>query len=128
VSRERPLGTSSATDEVIDAIADIEMQRQEKEKEAGLAASCSAALGRLHERLDHEKEALQLRGPDAGHQGNVEALTTKIERVKGLTVVASRGPTPASPYRGPRKASWRNAQRSPARNKGRRTMGRAGGR
>lgn len=128
MSRERPLETSSATDEVIDAIADIEMQRRETEKEAGLAASCSAALRRLHELLDHEKEALQLRGPDAGHPGNVEAVTTEIERVKGLTVATSRGPAPASPYRGPRKASWRNAQRTPARNKGRRTMGRAGGR
>ena len=117
-----------ATDEVIDAIAGIEMQRRETEKEAGLAASCSAALRRLHELLDHEKEALQLRGLDAGHPGNVEAVMTEIDRVKGLTVVASRGPAPASPYRGPRKVSWRNAQRTPARNKGRRTMGRAGGR
>jgi len=113
---------------MLDAIASIEMQRQEKEKEAGLAASCSAALRRLHELLDHEKEALQLRGLDAGHPGNVEAVTIEIDRVKGLTVATSRGPAPASPYRGPRKASWRNAQRSPARNKGRRTMGRAGGR
>jgi len=117
-----------ATDQVIDAFADIEMQRREKEKEAGLAASCSLALRRLHELLDREKEALQLRAPDAGHPGNVEAVMIEIERVKGLTVVTSRGPTSTSPYRGPRKASWRNAQRSPARNKGRRTMGRAGGR
>lgn len=117
-----------ATDEVIDAIAGIEMQRQAMEKSAGLAASCSAALRRLHELLDHEKEALQLRAPDAGHPGNVEAVMTEIERVKGLTVATSRGPARASPYRGPRKASWRNARRTPARNKGRRTMGRAGGR
>ncbi len=117
-----------AADEVIDAIADIEMQRREKEKEAGLAAACSLALSKLHELLDHEKESLHLRGPEAGHPGNVEVVTIEIERVKGLTVVTSRGPAPASPYPGPRKASWRNAQRSPARNKGRRTMGRAGGR
>lgn len=122
------MGASVSTDEVIDLIADIELQRREKEKEAGLAASCSLALRRLHELLDREKEALQLRAPDAGHPGNVEAVMIEIERVKGLTVVASRGPTPTTPYRGPRKASWRNAQRSPARNKGRRTMGRAGGR
>lgn len=101
-----PLETRPATDEMLDDIASIEMQRRKKEKEAGLAASCNFALRRLHERLDHEKEALQLRGPDAGHPGNVEAVMIESQR----------------------KASWRNAQRTPARNKGRRTMGRAGGR
>lgn len=109
-------------------IADIEMQRQAMEKEAGLAASRSSALRKLHELLDHEKEALQLRGPDAGHLENVEAVTIEIERVKGLSVTTSQGPAPRSAYPGQQKASWRNAHRSPARNKGRRTMGRAGGR
>jgi hypothetical protein len=127
-SEAHPLGTRPATDEMLDEIASIETQRQAMEKSAGLAASCSLALRRLHELLDHEKEALQLRGPDAGHPGNVEAVTLEIERLKGLAIVTSRGPAPTSPYATQRKASWRNAQRSPARNKGRRTMGRAGGR
>lgn len=122
------LGTTPATDEVIDAIADIEMQRQAMEKEGGLAASCSAALRRLHEFLDREKEALQLHGPDAGHPENVEALAIEIERVKGLTVITSPGPAPRGAYPGQRKVAWQNAHRSPARNRGRRTMGRAGGR
>lgn len=117
-----------ATDEVIDAIADIEMHRQEMEKAAGLAASCSSALRKLHELLDREKEALQLRGPDTRHPQNVEAVTIEIEKVKGLTVVAGKGRTAGSAYPDPQKASWQNAHRSPARNKGRRTMGRAGGR
>jgi hypothetical protein len=128
MSEARPLGTTPATDEVIGAIADIEMQRQAMEKEGGLAASCSAALRRLHELLDREKEALQLRGPDAGHSKNVEAVATEIERVKGLTAITNPGPSPRGAYPGQRKATWRDAQRSPARNKGRRTMGRGGGR
>jgi hypothetical protein len=123
-----PSETASAFDEVTDAIADIEMQRQAMEKEGGLAASCSAALRKLHEFLDREKEALQLRGPDAGHPENVEAVATEIERVKGLTVITSPGPAPRGAYPGQPKAAWRNAHRSPARNRGRRTMGRAGGR
>ena len=106
-------------------IADIEMQRQAMVKEAGLAAACSSALRKLHELLDREKEALRLRGPAAGHPQNVEAVTTEIERVKQLTVAKSEG---SRAYIGLRKASWRNAHRVPARNKGRRTMGRAGGR
>ena len=120
--------TTPATDEVIDAIADIEMQRQAMEKEGGLAASCSSALRRLHELLDHEKEALQLHGSDARHPENVEAVAIEIERVKGLTAIAKPGPAPRGAYPGQQKATWRNAHRSPARNRGRRTMGRAGGR
>jgi hypothetical protein len=123
-----PAGTTPATDEVIDAIAEIESQRQAMEKEAGLAASCSSALRKLHELLDREKEALQLRGPDAGHPENVEAVAVEIERVKAMTASTSPGPAPRGEYPGQRKATWRNAHRSPARNKGRRTMGRAGGR
>jgi len=122
------LGTTPATDEVIDAIADIEMQRQAMVKDAGIAASCGSALRRLHELLDREKEALQQQRPDAGHPENVEAVAIEIERVKGLTAITNPGPAPRGAYPGQQKVAWRSAHRSPARNKGRRTMGRAGGR
>jgi len=128
MSEARPLGTPPATDEVIDAISEIESQRQAMEKDAGIAASCSSALRRLHELLDREKNALQLRGPDAGHPENVDAVTVEIERVKAMTASTNPGPAPRDAYPGQRKATWRNAHRSPARNKGRRTMGRASGR
>ena len=128
MSAARPLGTPPATDEVIDAIADIETQRQAMEKEGGLAASCSSALRRLLELLDREKKTLTEHGPDAGHPENVEAVTAEIERVKGLAATTNPGPAPRGAYPGQRKATWRDAQRSPARNKGRRTMGRGGGR
>jgi len=128
MSEARPLGTPPATDEVIDAIAGIELQRQATMKEAGLAASCSWALRRLLELLDREQKALQQHGPDAGHPENVEAVAAEIERVKGLTAITYPGPAPRDAYPWQRKATWRDAHRSPARNKGRRTMGRAGGR
>ena len=75
------MGAGMATDEVTDIIANIEMQRQEMVKEAGLAAACSAALRRLHELLDREKEALQLHGSSTGHPANIEAVTIEISRV-----------------------------------------------
>ena len=128
MSEARLPGTARATDEVIDKIAEIESQRQAMQNNAGLAASCSSALRRLHELLDREKEALQLRGPDAGHPENVEAVAAEIERVKGMTTIASPGPAPRGAHPEQSKATWRDAHRSPARNKGRRTMGRAGGR
>ena len=124
----RPLGTIPAADEMLDMIASIEMQRQETEKEAGLAASCGTALRKLHAVLNREKEALQQRGPGAGHPENVEAVTAAIERVKALAVVKIQGPASQSAYPRQRKESWRDAQRNTGRNKGRRTMGRAGGR
>jgi hypothetical protein len=122
------LGTNPATDEVIQMIAAIEAQRQAIEKEAGLAAACSSALRKLHELLDREREALQLRGPAAGHPENVEAVTIEIGRVKQLTVATSQRPARKGAYGGQGKTSWRNAHHSPARNKGRRTMSRGGGR
>jgi hypothetical protein len=117
-----------ATDDVIDAIADIEMKRRETERTAGFPMSCSSALHRLNELLDHEAEALRLRGPDVGHPGNVEAVKSEIGRVKGLTLPKSQNAFPNNARAGQRQAAWRNAARNPARNKGRRTMGRDGGR
>ena len=121
-----------ATDDVIDAIADIEMKRRETEKEAGLAMSCSSALRKLHELLEHEKEALQLHSAGTAHPANVDAVTIEIERVKQLAVVTSQGhPSRNADSAGlrqvSRQKSWHNAPRNPPRNKGRRTMGRAGG-
>ena len=109
-------------------IADIELQRQAIVKDAGLTASCSSALRKLHELLDRETQALQLHGPAAGHPENVEAVAVEIERVKGMTGTRSPSPAARGAYPGQPKAAWRNAHRSPARNRGRRTMGRAGGR
>jgi len=123
-----PGTVTPATDEVIEAIADIEMQRRETEKEAGFSMSCSSALHRLHELLVDETEALRLRGPDAGHPGNVDAVMAEIARVKGLCAVKGKHTFPGRARPGGRPATWQNAPRSPARNKGRRTMGRAGGR
>jgi hypothetical protein len=117
-----------ATDEAIDAIADIEMLRRTTEKDAGFAMSRSSALHRLRERLDHEMEGLRLRGPGSGHLGNVQAVKAEIARVTALSAATTQGPAARNAYPGQREVSWRNASRNPAGNKGRRTMGRTGGR
>src|SRR6185436_10028723 len=116
-----------ASDEVIDTIAEIEMQRRETENKAGFATSCSTALQRLSDLLDDESKAL-LRGPDAGHSGNVEALKLEIGRVKALPAPRTQESIPRYVRTEERQVSWNNAPQSPTRNKGRRTMGRAGGR
>jgi len=120
--------TRSASHEVIDAIAGIETRRRQAEKETGLTGSCSSALRKLHDLLDLEKESLQLRSREAGNPRNVEAVAVEIARVKGLAAAKTAGPAGRSLYPPGRKIGWRNAHRSPSRNRGRRTMGRAGGR
>jgi transposase len=119
---------ASASDEVIDAIAEIEMRRREAEKEAGLAASCASALRKLHELLDRETESRRQGGAAAGQPGNVEAVAAEIERLKKRAPATGQGPAAKNAFPDRKKASWQDARRNPARNKGRRTMGRAGGR
>jgi hypothetical protein len=117
-----------ATDEVIDAIAEIEAQRQAMEHEAGVAAASSGALRRLHELLDSERQSLQSRGPQTRHPMNIDAVTIEIERVNGLARFAGADSPGKNTRPEPRQVSLRSETRNPPRNKGRRTMGRAGGR
>ncbi len=122
------MGAEMATDEVTDIIANIEMQRQEIVKEAGLAAACSAALRKLHELLDSEKKALQLHGSNTRHPANIEAVMIEIRKVKKLAGITSQGSIPKGARPGKRQGSWQNEPRNPTRNRGRRTMGRSSGR
>jgi len=113
------------SDEVVDAIAHIEMHRQEMAKEASVAAACNEALRKLHELLEREREALQPHGPGARHEAHIEALAAEIERVKrlaGAVAKAKQGrPQPRNPLRPGQRHDL-------PRNKRRRTMGRSRGR
>lgn len=122
------MDAGTASDEVIDAIASIEMHRQETEKEMGLAAACSEALRKLHELLERERGAQQLHGPDTRHPANIEAVTTEIKRIQKMAGVRSQAPIPKNPRPGQHQVSVRSGTRIPPRNKGRRTMGRRGDR
>ena len=121
------MNTELASDEVTDSIAHIEMHRQEMAKETSLASACSEALRKLQELLKHEQEEAQNSGPDPQHKANMAALAGAIDRVKKLASVKN----PGAPQRdrrpgGRRQAPMHGANASPARNKGRRTMGRRG--
>jgi|SoiMethySBSTD1v2_1073268.scaffolds.fasta_scaffold674540_2 hypothetical protein len=72
------------TDSIAGAIADIEKRRLATENDAGMALARSSALHRLKELLDHETEALRLRGPGSAHRANVEIVRTEIGRVRRL--------------------------------------------
>jgi len=115
-----------ASDEVIDAIAHIEIQRQGMEKDSGAAAACSESLRKLHELLDREKAAPQPHDPDSGYLANTEAVMIEIKRIQKLAGVAGKGAVSKNPRPGQHQVSLRSGTRNPARNKGRRTMGRRG--
>jgi len=122
------LNTEMATDEVTDSIAHIEMQRQDAQREEGLAVACRDALRKLHELLAQERAAMQTQTPPVTRSANVDAVTTEIERVKRL----AGGPPQRGGQRnappGRHSPAPSNAPRSRARNKGRRSAVRSGGR
>lgn len=119
------VNTEMASDEVTDSIAHIEMHRQEMAKETNLASACNEALRKLQELLRQEQEELQKNGPHAQHTANVAALTGAIDRVKSMAGVRNAG-SPSKDRRpeGRRQTPAHGATPGPARNKGRRTMGR----
>jgi hypothetical protein len=123
-ARYAVMDAEMASDEVTDAIALIELYRQEKQKEAGLAAACGEALRKLHELLDQEKTAQQ-QGADTMHPFNITAVTNEIQRVR-LLANAKPGPNSRRSrlQRQPQQWARPDGPRNPVRNKGRRNNGR----
>jgi len=70
-----------ATPEMIDTLAGIEMQRQEREKQSGVPASCNWALGKLYELLPGERRSPGLK-MGATLQANIEAATLAIGQLR----------------------------------------------
>ena len=123
------MDTETAADDITDAIAQIEMHRQESAKISGLATACNEALRRLHEILHREQEAAQQHGPGTLHPANVRALTAAIEKGKKLTGAPSKSSGRVHrPGQGQKGGSPPGAPHQPPRNRGRRTMGRRGDR
>ena len=106
------LRTDPATGELVNAIAGIETSRRHAENEAGLAASCASALGRLHELLDRAIKELQQRGLVVGHPEHVDTVVAEIVRVRALADSADQAEVIPKTYRGP--SPWQCAHRGPA--------------
>ncbi len=119
------MNTEMPTDEVTDTIAHIEMQRQDAARETGLAAACSEALRKLHALLAAEQ---QLQPPGAARSPNVQAVATEIERVKRLASGSKTRAHPRDRRPGKHQPPRSDRPRTSGRNKGRRAVGRGGGR
>lgn len=122
------MNTGMPTDEVTDAIAYIEMHRQEMAREAGVPAACAQALRQLQELLEQERQALQ--SNTDGDPANVDAVTNEINRIKSLASgknqsrQSNRGHS--NPGSGP--GHQQKSRRNRSRNKGRGPRGQPGGR
>jgi hypothetical protein len=127
------MDTATASDDVIELIAAIEKHRLETEADHALA--CNEALRKLHELLEHEREALQSHGTGTRHAANVEAVTAEIEKIKTLAgkespPARSKNPLLAHPHANSPHADHQVSLESGARLfpriRARRTMGRSG--
>ncbi len=121
-----------ASDEVIDEIAHIALLRYEAERHGSGGVSSSEALRKLHELRDREQKAMQQAEHAAVHQANLEAVTAEIKKVQQMSGGGGRNSEhrnarprpPQQQQQQPRKEG--GGGHNPARNKGRRSMGRQG--
>jgi hypothetical protein len=102
----------SATAEVIDALARIEMQRLEKEKESGVPVSCSWALGKLHELLPRERKP-GTNVESTALRANIEAATRAIGQLRKLAQITGQHATLKGDRPWRRQKSWRDARKDP---------------
>jgi hypothetical protein len=97
-----------ATAGVADAVARIEVQRQEREKESGVPVSCSWALGRLHELLPRERKSAGTSAESRALRASIEAATQAIGQLRELAQITGRRATQGD-RRWRHRKSWRDA-------------------
>jgi len=108
------MNTERATPEVIDALASIELQRQERAKESGVPESCNWALRKLYELLPGGRKPSATNAESAALRGNIEAATLAIGRLGRLARITGKGATGDRPWH--QQKSWRDAQKGSSGN------------
>jgi hypothetical protein len=111
-----------ATAEMIDALASIETQRQEKEKESGVPVSCGWALGKLYEVLPRNRKSPGTNAESTAPQANIEAATLAIGRLRKLAQTTGEHAKLKSDRPWHQQKSWRDMQKKSFANRHRKTM------
>jgi len=109
------MNAEPATAGVIDAIALIEMQRLEKEKESGVPVSCSWALGKLHELLTPERKSAGTNVENPARRANIEAATRAIGQLRKLAQTTGQRATLKGDRLWRQQKSWRDARKDPVK-------------
>jgi len=113
------MSAEPTTAEIIDALASIEMQRQEREKESGVPVSCGWALGKLYGLLPRERKSRRTNGESTALQANVEAATLAIGRLGKLAQISRQRATLKSNRARREERSWRDSQKKSSGNRAR---------
>ncbi len=116
------MNAEPATAEMIDALASIELQRQEREKESGVPVSCSWALGKLYEVFPRERESPGTKAEGTALQANIDAATLAIGRIRKLAQITAEHTKLKSDRPWHQQNSWRAAQKTFSGSRPRRTM------
>lgn len=114
-------------DHVIDAIAAIELQRQELHVQSDPEAWRRMALEKLEEIGRQLEEELRLHGPDAERSAAAQAVRVEIGRVKGHAGATRQQPNSRPRQSGQPSPQRRDARRHAGARRGGRPMGRRGG-
>jgi acyl-CoA dehydrogenase-like protein len=104
------MNAEQATPEVAEALMRIEMQRQAKEKQLGVPASCGWALHELYGLLAQRRRTPEAAVEDTAQAANVAAVTGAIELLRRLARVTGRRAMLKGAARLQR--SWRDARLS----------------
>ena len=124
-----PVNEEITTDSVLDAIALIEMQRQDLHRESDPEGWRNQALAKLQELLRQLEEALRQPNPSPEHHANAEAVRNAITRLKSRPSVASQQPSRDGAQRRQAQKSRSQQQQRPQQHRGgRRNSGRHSGR
>ena len=126
-----PMSEEITTDNVLDAIALIEMQRQDLHRESDPEGWRNQALAKLQELLRQLEEALRQPNPSPEHHANAEAVRNAINRLKTRAGAASQPPSrDGGQRRQPQPQKSRPQQQRPQQQHrgGRRNSGRHSGR
>ncbi len=116
------MNAEPATAEMIDALASIELQRQEREKESGVPVSCSWALGKLYEVLPRKRKSPGTKAEGTALQANIEAATLAIGRIRKLAQIKGEHNKLKSDRPWHQQKSWRDVQKTFSGNRPRGTM------
>jgi len=120
------MNAEPATAEMIETLAKIETQRQAREKESGVPASCSWALGKLYEVLPRKRKWSGAKADTTALQADVDAATMAIGRLRKLAQVTGQRTKLRSDRPWHQQKSWRDAQKTFSGNRPQRTMHRQG--
>jgi hypothetical protein len=124
-----PMNEEITTDNVLDAIALIEMQRQDLHRESDPEGWRNQALAKLQELLRQLEEALRQPNPSPEHHANAEAVRNAINRLKTRAGAASQQPPrDGAQRRQPQKSRPQQQRPQQQHRGGRRNSGRHSGR